>query len=124
MHMHLFPFVLQLEESVGTSPVWISLAIIFLLFAIVFAVISGVLGFIICRTRKDVNSWISSKLTTQRGGYIYICFITYTYVSGFEKRGHFGPDLNFKILIFSEIIGNQVSLTACFMFIASWIHFL
>ena len=46
------------------------------------------------------------------------------YVSGFEKRGHFGPDLNFEILICTEIIGNQLSFTACFMFVAAWIHFL
>ena len=38
-------------------------------------------------------------------------------MSGFEKRGHFGPDLNFEILICSETIGNQLSLTACFTFI-------
>ena len=45
-------------------------------------------------------------------------------MSGFEKRGYFGPDLNFEILICSEIIGNQLSFDACFMFIAAWIHFL
>ena len=28
------------------------------------------------------------------------------YVRGSEKRGHFGPDLHFEILIFSELIGN------------------
>ena len=46
------------------------------------------------------------------------------YVSGFEKRGHFGPDLNFEILICFETIENQLSFTACFMFLATWIHFL
>ena len=47
-------------------------------------------------------------------------------MSEFEKRGHFGPDLSnyFEILICSETIGNQLSFTACFMFIAAWIHFL
>ena len=45
------------------------------------------------------------------------------YVRGFEKRGHFAPDVNFETLIYSEIIGNQLSFAACFMFIASWIHF-
>ena len=45
-------------------------------------------------------------------------------MSQFEKRGHFGPDLNFEILIFSEIIGNQLSFAAGFMFIAALIHFL
>ena len=44
-------------------------------------------------------------------------------VSRFEKRGHFGPDLNFEILKCSETIGNQLSFTACFMYIAAWIHF-
>ena len=47
-----------------------------------------------------------------------------TYVSGFEKSGHFAPNLNFEILICSESIGNQLSFAACFMIIASWIHFL
>ena len=46
------------------------------------------------------------------------------YVSGFEKRGHFGPDLNFETLICSENIGNQLSFDTCFMFIAAWIHLL
>ena len=46
------------------------------------------------------------------------------YVSRFEKRGHFGPELNFEIVICTEIIGIQLSFTACFMFIAAWIHFL
>ena len=45
-------------------------------------------------------------------------------VSGFEKRGHFGPDLNCEILICSETIGNRLSFTVCFMFIAALIHFL
>ena len=31
------------------------------------------------------------------------------YVSGFDKRGHFGPDLNFEILICTEIIAEQLS---------------
>ena len=44
--------------------------------------------------------------------------MNYLFVSGFEKRGHFGPDLNFEILISTEIIGNQLSFTTCFMFIA------
>ena len=48
----------------------------------------------------------------------------WTFVSGFEKKGHFGPDLNFEILICTEIIRNQLSFTACFMFIAAWGHFL
>ena len=48
----------------------------------------------------------------------------YAYVSGFEKRGHFGADLNFEILICAETVGNQLSFTACFMFIAARIHFL
>ena len=47
-----------------------------------------------------------------------------TYVSRFEKRGHFGPDLNFEMLICTESIGNQLSFAACFMFIAACIHFL
>ena len=38
-------------------------------------------------------------------------------MSGFEKRGHFTPDLNFEILICSEIIGNQLSFGACVIFI-------
>ena len=42
------------------------------------------------------------------------------YVSKFKKRGHFGPDLNFAILICTEIKENQLSFTACFMFIATW----
>ena len=46
------------------------------------------------------------------------------YVSGFEKRGHFRPDLNFEILICTEITGNQRSFTASFMFIATRIDFL
>ena len=41
-------------------------------------------------------------------------------VSGFEN----GPDFNFEILICSETIGYQLSFSACFMFIAAWIHFL
>ena len=45
-------------------------------------------------------------------------------VSGFEKRGHFGPALNLEILISSENIGNQLSFPASSMFIAAWIHFL
>ena len=45
-------------------------------------------------------------------------------MSGFEKRGHFGPDFNFEILIFSDTIGNQLSFDACFMFIDAWIHYL
>ena len=50
--------------------------------------------------------------------------VRYIYVSGFEKRGHFGPVLNYQILICTEIIGNQQSFTACFMFIAAWNHLL
>ena len=51
--------------------------------------------------------------------------ISYTkYVSGFEKSGHIGPDLNFEILICSENVGNQLSFDAYFMVIAAWIHFL
>ena len=46
------------------------------------------------------------------------------YVSGFEKKGHFGPDLNVEILICSETIRNELCFTARFMFIATWIHFL
>ena len=45
-------------------------------------------------------------------------------MSGFEKRSHFGPDLNFEILICTETRGNQLSFIACFMFVAAWIHFL
>ena len=48
----------------------------------------------------------------------------YSNVSGFEKRGHFGPDLDFEILISSESIGNQLSFNAWFSFIAAWVHFL
>ena len=46
------------------------------------------------------------------------------YESGLENRGNLAPYLDFEILICSEIIGNQLSLAACFMFIAAWIHFL
>ena len=46
------------------------------------------------------------------------------YGSGFEKRGHFAPDVSLEILICSEIIENKLSFAACFMFIAAWIHFL
>ena len=56
--------------------------------------------------------------------FVNICICKYIYVSGFKKRGHFGRDLNFEILICTEIIGNQLSFTACFTFIAAWIHFL
>ena len=45
-------------------------------------------------------------------------------VRGFEKRGYFGPHLNSEILIYSVITGNQLSFTACFMFIAALVHFL
>ena len=51
-------------------------------------------------------------------------FLAQVYVSGFEERGHFGPDINFEILICTELVLNQLSFTACFMFIAVWIHFL
>ena len=47
-----------------------------------------------------------------------------TNVSGFEKRGHFDPDVNLEILLFTEIIGNQLSFAACLMFTAARIHFL
>ena len=49
--------------------------------------------------------------------------VEFTFVSGFDKRGHFGPDLTFEILICSEIIVNQLSFDAYFMLIAAWIHF-
>ena len=57
---------------------------------------------------------------------IYVCMYVcmYVCVSRFEKWVHFGPDLNFEILICTEIIGNQLSFTACFMFVAACIHFL
>ena len=54
-------------------------------------------------------------------------FITesiHLYLSEFEERGHFCPDINFEILICSESIGNQLLFNACFMFIAVWIHLL
>ena len=49
-------------------------------------------------------------------------FLVKLFLSGFEKKGHLGPDLNSEILICSETIGNQQSFTACFMFIDAWIH--
>ena len=55
---------------------------------------------------------------------IHVPIIFGAIVSGFEKKGHFAPDLNFEILISSEIIGNQLTFAACFMFIAARIHFL
>ena len=54
--------------------------------------------------------------------YTRLVHIELIFMSGFEKRGHFGPDLNFDILIYTEIIGNLLSFTACFMFVAAWIH--
>ena len=44
-------------------------------------------------------------------------------VSEFEKKGHFGPDPNFEIMVCSESIRNQLSFIACFMFIAVKINF-
>ena len=43
---------------------------------------------------------------------------------GFEKRGHFGMDLNFEVLICTKNIGNQLSFTAFFTSKAAWIHIL
>ena len=37
------------------------------------------------------------------------------------EKTHFVPYLNFDIVISIEIIGNQLSLTACFILIAFWI---
>ena len=60
----------SVDES-ATHPVWTSLVILLLVVALTFAVTSAVLGVIVYRTRKDVKSWISSKLAKQRG--MYIC---------------------------------------------------
>ena len=46
------------------------------------------------------------------------------YVSKFENWGHFGPDLNFEILIHTENIESKLSLAGCFMIIAAWISFM
>ena len=52
------------------------------------------------------------------GSQFLLCMVVQQICERIRKKGHFGPDLNFEILICTEITGNQPSFTACFMFIA------
>ena len=74
---------------------------------------------------KLFSPWITQSNSPLCLGNLHCpCFLHAPYVSVLEKKGQFGPDLNIEILICSESRKNKLFFNACFMFVATWIHFL
>ena len=74
-------FLIHSQQSANESvihPLWTPIAILLLVVIIALAITSIALGIIICRTRKDVKSWLSSKLTTDQGSQMYEHMYLYT----------------------------------------------
>ena len=71
--------------TAATEPVWMTMVILLLLIALTFATTSVVLGIIVYRSRKDVKSWISSKVSKNQGMHSAQCTLSIqTLIDGFN----------------------------------------